>query len=149
MPPVFVDTNVAVYAGGTDPAFARACGEVLQLARFHRGACCSSAEVLQETLHVLLRRNRGQRARQTVAALDFALSRLVEPVTREDVLRATEMDLPPTLQARDRLHLAVMERLGITRIISVDSAFDAAPGVERLDPRTLPAWRDSVFGGDR
>lgn len=146
MPPVFVDTNVAVYAGGSDPAFARACGEVLQLARFHRGACCSSAEVLQEILHVLLRRNQGQRARQTVAALDIALSSRIEPVTREDVLRAAEMYMPPTLQARDRLHLAVMERLGITRIISVDAAYDAAPGIERLDPRALPSWRDSVFG---
>ncbi len=122
------------------------CGEVIRaLARSSVGV--ANAEVLQEIFHVLWRRGEFDKARQTVVRFDLALSGRIEPVTREDVLRAAEMYLPPTLQARDRVHLAVMERLGITRIISVDAAYDAAPGIERLDPRALPSWRESVFAG--
>jgi predicted nucleic acid-binding protein len=36
------------------------------------------------------------------------------------------------LSARDALHLAVMEREGVHRIMSFDRGFDGVPGVERL-----------------
>ena len=36
------------------------------------------------------------------------------------------------LSARDALHLALMERRGIDRILSFDSGFDGRPGVTRL-----------------
>ncbi|MGH7545832.1 MAG: type II toxin-antitoxin system VapC family toxin, partial [Gemmatimonadota bacterium] len=36
------------------------------------------------------------------------------------------------ISARDALHLAVMERRGVSRILSFDSGFDAFPGVTRL-----------------
>lgn len=143
--PVFVDANVPIYLGGADTGLARTCEAILQLARRNPGACCSNAEVLQEVLHFLRRRGPDLRARATVVAFDLALSGQVEPVTREDVLRAMELDLPAPLQVRDRVHLAMMERLGISRIITVDTAFDAAPGIERLDPRELAAWREPVF----
>jgi hypothetical protein len=36
------------------------------------------------------------------------------------------------LSARDAVHLAIMERHGVRRIMSFDSGFDGFPGVERL-----------------
>ena len=36
------------------------------------------------------------------------------------------------ISARDALHAAVMERAGVTRILSFDSGFDSCPGIERL-----------------
>ena len=36
------------------------------------------------------------------------------------------------VSARDALHLAIMERHGIPRILSFDPRFDGLPGVERL-----------------
>lgn len=36
------------------------------------------------------------------------------------------------LSARDALHVAVMERNGIGRILSFDAGFDGFPGIERL-----------------
>lgn len=36
------------------------------------------------------------------------------------------------LSARDALHVAVMHKAGIRRILSFDRGFDACPGIERL-----------------
>jgi len=63
------------------------------------------------------------------------------------VLRAASLAASPGLQARDRIHLAVMERLGISRIVSTDRAFDSARGVTRLDPAHFAAWKQTVFLG--
>lgn len=38
----------------------------------------------------------------------------------------------PDLSARDALHVAVMRRMGITRIFSFDAGFDAIEGVDRV-----------------
>jgi predicted nucleic acid-binding protein len=48
------------------------------------------------------------------------------------------------LSARDLVHLAVIRRLGVTRIVSSDKGFDGVPDVERLDPARFEEWRDSV-----
>ncbi len=36
------------------------------------------------------------------------------------------------VSARDALHIAVMERAGVKRILSFDSDFDRYPGIERM-----------------
>ena len=36
------------------------------------------------------------------------------------------------LSARDALHVAVMQKAGINRILSFDGGFDACPGIDRL-----------------
>jgi hypothetical protein len=36
------------------------------------------------------------------------------------------------LSARDALHVAVMRREGISRVMSFDSGFDSLPGITRL-----------------
>ena len=36
------------------------------------------------------------------------------------------------LSARDALHVAVMEKVGVSRILSFDDGFDSLPGIERL-----------------
>jgi predicted nucleic acid-binding protein len=36
------------------------------------------------------------------------------------------------LSARDALHIAVMERHDVARILSFDSGFDGIPGITRL-----------------
>ncbi len=147
MPGVFIDSNVAVYAAGRDHPLKAPCIAILEAVGVTR-TCVASAEVLHEILNVYQRRGALAVARQVLRDFDETLDGRIEPVTREDALRAAEFDLPSALQARDRVHLAVMERLGITRIISADTAYDAAPGIERLDPRTLASWRDAVFAAE-
>ena len=55
------------------------------------------------------------------------------PIEDPDVERAKSIVLANAeLSARDAVHLAVMERHGIPRILSFDRGFDVAPNVERL-----------------
>ena len=52
-----------------------------------------------------------------------------------DVQRAKSIVLgSPRLSARDALHLAIIARHRIARILSFASGFDALPGVTRLHP---------------
>lgn len=143
--PAFIDANIVVHATGSDDQLKLACRTVLELAGDQPGACVTSAEVLQELLHVGLRRGRLQRVSEMLESCLLAVSGAVEPVHGSDVLWAYAQAPVNSLQARDLVHLAVMNRLGITSIVSSDRAFDRVQGIARLDPLELDSWRSSVF----
>ena len=57
----------------------------------------------------------------------------VFPVEAEDVKQARDVMMGlGKLSAREALHVAVMKRRGITRVLSFDSGFDAVGWVERV-----------------
>ena len=92
----------------------------------------TDAEVFQEILHrysLLRRRDDIPTAlRVTLGLVDDVL-----PIEQRDVLRAAEIvRLPEAWSARDALHLAIMERNGIRRIMSFDRDFDRWPGLSRI-----------------
>ena len=92
----------------------------------------SDAEVLQE----ILRRYVAIDRRDAIQpAFDAVLGIVDEvfPVSAADVERAKAIVLGQRrLSARDAVHVAIMERQRITRIMSFDAAFDRIPGVTRL-----------------
>lgn len=55
----------------------------------------------------------------------------VFPVERADVERARQIVLGTRLSARDAVHLAIMSRRGIDRILTFDRSFDAVDGISR------------------
>jgi len=65
-----------------------------------------------------------------------ALLRVVDevlPVERQDAEAAKTIVLGhPQLSARDALHLATMNRHGITTVFSFDRDFDTYPGISRI-----------------
>ena len=66
----------------------------------------------------------------------------VSPVTIDDVLAAGLLaNMHRGLSSRDLLRLAVMRRLGVTRIITADADFDRAPGIIMLDPVDDGEWQ--------
>lgn len=142
----FVDSNVLVYGSGADHPLRRPCIDVINRIAVDGAQCWSSAEVLQELLHVFLRRGEERRAEATIREVAILLGERVVAVTTADVAWCLGRALPARLQARDRIHLAVMARLQVSRIISADVAFDAVPGIQRLAPENLGAWSDAVFG---
>jgi predicted nucleic acid-binding protein len=144
---VFIDANVVMYAVGPEHPSRAGCVAFLREVAVDPSRCHSSAEVLQELLHVYLRRGQPFDAARAISALAQALGERVATLSAADVIRASALDAPPGLQARDRIHLAVMERLGLTRIVSTDRAFDLAHGVTRLDPADFAAWKLDVFPG--
>ena len=66
--------------------------------------------------------------RLTLGLVDEVLS-----LESRDVLRAGEIArLPEQWSARDAVHIAIMERHGIRRIMSFDADFDRWPGLSRV-----------------
>jgi predicted nucleic acid-binding protein len=92
----------------------------------------TDAEVLQEILH----RYVAIRRRDAIEPAFDALLGVVDevlPVEVRDVVRAREIVLgSERLSARDALHLAIMERHGVDKILSFDRGFDDHPGITRL-----------------
>lgn len=129
---IFVDSNVAMYlVGAAHPNKARA-QYLLEAAIADRERLVTDAEVLQEILH---RYAAIERVDAVQPAFDLVLGVVddVFPVERADVEQAKDVLLGGLgLSARDCLHLAVMRRHGVTRVMSFDADFDRYPGVARL-----------------
>ncbi len=141
----FVDANVVIHATGTDASLRALCTEICRQSVRAPEPLMTSAEVFQEILWVRQRTRGLESARLALGLATEAFD--VTPLFPEDILLAASYPELPGLQARDRIHLAVMERLGLTRIVSTDRAFDLADGVARLDPADFAAWKLDVFPG--
>ncbi|MCZ7577996.1 MAG: type II toxin-antitoxin system VapC family toxin [Dehalococcoidia bacterium] len=142
---VFIDANVVIHATGTDAALRSICAEICRHSVRASARPVTSAEVLQEILWVRQRTRGLESAR---LALELATQAFdVTPLFPEDILVAASYPELPGLQARDRIHFAVMERLGISRIVSTDRAFDSLRGITRLDPADFATWKQTVFPG--
>ena len=92
----------------------------------------TDAEVFQEILHRFVAINRRDAIQPAFDVL-LAVADEVFPVDLPIVERAKTIVFGnERLSARDALHLAVMQRQGVDRILSFDRGFDGFPGVERL-----------------
>ena len=123
---IFVDSNVFVYAVGRPHPLRGEAQEFFLHSRRAGARLVTSAEVLQELLHIYLPVGR---IRTLDAALELAVhgtDRLL-PVTPEDVLQArTLAQRHSGLTARDLLHLSVCLRHRIGRIKTFDRGLLAA-----------------------
>lgn len=92
----------------------------------------TSAEVLQEILH---RYHRIKRREAVQPAFDTLLGVVdeVHPIEAVDVQRAKDVVMGiARLSSRGALHVAVMQRHGIPRVMSFDTGFDAVKTIERV-----------------
>ena len=145
-PAAFIDANVPIYASGRDHPNKEPCARVLMIAAEHPQSFVTDVEVLQELLHRYLASGRWKLGREVLQGFAEAMHDRIEPVYVEDIhLAAGLADSHPRISARDLLHAAVMRRLGINWIISVDTDFDGLPGVTRLEPARVGDWGDSVL----
>jgi predicted nucleic acid-binding protein len=138
-PPHFVDANIPMYAAGAEHPLKRPCLAILEAIARGQLAGVTSVEILQEILHRYSAL--GQRTRAVeVAGRFLRILPAPFPVTLADLRRAMEL-LPVYhgLQARDALHVAVMENQGVTHIVSADQHFDGVAGIVRVDPMSWSA----------
>ena len=92
----------------------------------------TDAEVLQEILHRYGAINRRHDIQPAFDAILKAVDEVL-PVDRDVIERAKQIVLGyRRLSARDAIHLAVMEKHGIERILTFDEGFDGFPGITRL-----------------
>ncbi len=129
---IFVDSNIPMYLVGADHPLKVDAQRILERAITDREKLVTSVEVFQEILH----RYTALERRDAIQPAFDALSGVVDQVfdiTLADVERAKTIVLGrPALRARDALHVAVMERHRVTRVMSFDADFDRMPGLVRL-----------------
>lgn len=119
--------------------------KVLRLIEESPSAFVTSAEVLQELVHRYLAIRAWPRGRAVFERFARLMRGRVEPIYERDVREAARLaDGHTGLSARDLLHAAVMNRLGVRQIVSTDSDFDSIDGIERLDPMKVDDWRHTV-----
>jgi uncharacterized protein len=129
---ILVDSNIPMYLVGPAHPHKSDAQRSLEQLISNRERLVTDAEVLQEILHRYVAINRRDAIQPAFDAL-LAVVDDVFDVTRTAVESAkTIVQGHRRLSARDAVHLAVMERHGIDRILSFDSGFDGFPGIVRL-----------------
>ena len=146
--PIFIDANIPIYAAGRPHPYREPCGAVLRLVVDSPNSFVTDAEVVQELLRRYLSLDRFELGRRVILDFTLALRGQIEPLYVADVeLAASLAGRHLGLSARDLAHLAVMQRLGVDRIVSADRGFDNISGIDRLDPRDIEAWQRSILPG--
>jgi predicted nucleic acid-binding protein len=127
---IFVDSNIPMYLVGADHPNKAAARMLLERAITDGEMLVTDAEVLQEILHRYVAIDRRDAIEPATAALLGVVDE-VFPVERADVERARQIVLGTRLSARDAVHVAIMRRRGIDRILSFDRGFDEVGGISR------------------
>ena len=129
---IFVDSNIPMYLVGAEHPNKGQARRLLERAVADGAALATDAEVLQEILHRYTAIDRRDAIGPAFDAL-LGVVDVVHPVELEDVSRAGRLVTSASrLSARDALHVAVMQRRDIGRILTFDAAFDAVPGIARV-----------------
>ena len=129
---IFVDSNVPMYLIGADTSRKAAARRLLERAIVDDEPLATDVEVLQEVLHRYLVIEQHEAIGPAWEAIVGVVD-VIHPVEVEDVSRARRLIAAATsLTARDALHVAVMQRYGMTRILSFDTGFDGILGIERI-----------------
>jgi len=129
---IFIDSNVPMYIVGRAHPTKTRVQRLLADLLAGQDRLVTSAEVFQEIVH----RYTSVRRQPTLVAAWTLLHDATDeifPVEYEDVDRSREvLESTIGLSARDALHVAIMQRYGVTRILSFDTGFDQVEDIVRL-----------------
>ncbi|MEP6640054.1 MAG: type II toxin-antitoxin system VapC family toxin [Chloroflexota bacterium] len=129
---ILIDSNIPMYVVGAAHPNKGAAIRLLGLAIAEGETLVTDAEVLQEILHRYMAIGRRDAIDPAFDAIIGVVDEVL-PIEAADVeiarrlIRTTER-----LSARDAIHLAIMQRHHIERIMSFDRGFDGVPGITRL-----------------
>ena len=129
---IFIDSNIPMYLVGADHPNKHLARRLLEEAIADNEPLATDAEVLQEIIHRYVAIGR----RDAIGpAFDVVLGvvDVVHAMELEDVVRARRLvTTSARLSARDAVHVALMQRHDIGRIMTFDEGFDGIMGIERL-----------------
>jgi predicted nucleic acid-binding protein len=130
---IFVDSNIPMYLVGADHPNKDAARRLLERAIVDNEPLATDTEVLQEILHrftAIARRDAIDPAFEAI----LGVVDVVHPIELDDVQRARRLVKSLNrLSARDAIHVAVMQRHEIGRILSFDAGFDGVEGLVRVN----------------
>jgi predicted nucleic acid-binding protein len=131
---IFVDTNVLMYAAGTDHPMRDPSRRILDSVSARSIDGVTSAEVVQEIVHRYAAIGRAEGG-LALAERAMDLFAPVLPITHALMRRVPDLARRyPTLAARDVIHVATCIHEGITDILSTDRGFDSVREVRRIAP---------------
>ena len=129
---IFIDSNVPMYlVGAPHPNKDRALAILTQLVRDGE-QFVTDVEVYQEILHRYTAIQRPDAIDAAFESLDAIADDVLAFAMPEIRAARALIGLVDGLSARDALHVAVMQKAGINRILSFDGGFDTCPGINRL-----------------
>lgn len=128
----FVDANIPMYLVGGDHPNKLEAQSMLERLASERQRLVTSSEIFQEILHRYVsieRRDRIEIAFETLRGIvdDVFAVEEADVITAKTLVQAHRQ-----LSPRDALHVAVMRRNHVTRILSFDRGFDQIAGITRL-----------------
>lgn len=129
---IFIDSNIPMYLVGEEHPHKVDARRLLEQLIAKDERLVTDAEVLQEILHRYTAIDRKDAIQPAFDAIVGIVDE-VFPIEAADVEQAkTVLAGSRRLSARDALHIAIMERHGIDRILSFDTGFDTRPGIVRI-----------------
>ena len=131
---IFIDSNIPMYLVGADHPNKEVARRLLERAIADNEPLTTDAEVLQEILHRYTAIKRRDAIGPAFDAL-LGVVDIVHPVELDDVARARRLVARSAgMTARDAVHIAIMQRREIDRILTFDDDFDDIVGIERVRP---------------
>lgn len=128
---IFVDSNIPMYLVGAAHPNKDAAQRLLERAIVEGERLVTDVEVLQEILHRYVAIDRRDAIGRAFDSL-LGITDEVLPIELSHVQRARRLLSTAGLQARDAIHVAVMQAHDITDVLCFDRAFDAVPGLNRI-----------------
>ena len=129
---IFVDSNVPMYLVGGDHPHKIDSRRLLEQFVADGERLVTDVEVFQEVLHRFVALGRRDAIQPTFDVLREIVDDVFS-IHDADVERAKTIVLGRRrLSARDAVHVTIMEREGVQRILTFDTGFDGVPGLERI-----------------
>ncbi len=129
---IFVDSNIPMYLVGAPHPRKDAARAAIERCVNRGERLVTSSEVMQEILHRYVAIKRPDAIQPAFDALTGIVDE-VYGIDAVDVTAARDVLLARAkMSARDALHVAVMKRRGIERVMSFDAGFDAVAWLERI-----------------
>ena len=129
---IFIDSNVPIHMTGAPHPNKERAEALLEQLRANGEEFVTDAEVYQEILHRYMSTRKPEMIDEAFRNLDDIVDKVFD-IGKPDMQSAREiLRALPRISAQDALHVAVMRRQGITRILSFDRGLDDVPGIERI-----------------
>jgi uncharacterized protein len=129
---ILLDSNIPMYLIGATHPHKLDAQRLLESAVSAGEPLVTDAEVLQEICHGYVAIGRRDAIQPAFDALLGVVDDVL-PIDLQDAESARDIVLRyDQLSARDAIHIAVMRRHGVERIMTFDRGFDAHPGIDRV-----------------
>jgi uncharacterized protein len=129
---IFIDSNIPMYLVGAAHPNRDAARLRLEQLFDNQEKLVTDAEVFQEILHRYRHIDRLDAVTPAFRILDEICDETFSIEKQDTYVAHRLLDGHDKISARDALHIAVMRRVGASKIFSFDRGFDGVAGIRRL-----------------